>query len=164
MAEAVVKVLGDLGGVMSLDDLSTHESALASPICSTYKGITVWEVPPPTQGIAALLALNILEAYEATHPGVVEKGGAAYQHVAIEAMRLAFADCLTHVADPLHHSVNPYQEMLSKKFAASRAKEIKPDVAISVKAGPTGGGSDTVYFCAVDAEGNGCSMINSNYT
>lgn len=160
VAEAIVDVLQSKGGVMTLDDLSSHKSSFEAPISSTYRGVHVWEVPPPTQGIAALLALNILEAYE--KGAKLARGGVEHQHGAIEAMRIAFADTLTHVADP-HHQDIPTEELLSKHYAAQQACRIDPQKTIKVTAGEMRGGSDTVYFCAVDSKGNGCSMINSNY-
>ncbi|CAI5478557.1 unnamed protein product [Closterium sp. Yama58-4] len=186
VAEAIVTAVQAQGGLLSLQDLASHASSFAPPISTTFHRLTIWEVPPPTHGLAALIALNITEAYYSTH-GLPEparearrggpepageareegwvKGEADYAHVMIEAMRMGFADALACVADPEHVQV-PLGEALSKGYAAKRAGEIDLNRAAIVEPGigAWGGvGTDTVYFCAVDGEGNACSMINSNY-
>ncbi|CAI5527407.1 unnamed protein product [Closterium sp. Naga37s-1] len=186
VAEAIVTAVQAQGGVLSLPDLASHTSSFAPPISTTFHGLTIWEVPPPTHGLAALIALNITEAYYSTH-GLPEpareargagpeaageareegrvKGEADFTHVMIEAMRMGFADALACVADPEHVQV-PLGEALSKEYAAKRAGEIDLTRAAIVEPGIgawEGVGTDTVYFCAVDGEGNACSMINSNY-
>ncbi|CAI5487027.1 unnamed protein product [Closterium sp. Naga37s-1] len=186
VAEAIVAAVQSQGGVLSLHDLASHVSSFAPPISTTFHGLTIWEVPPPTHGLAALIALNITEAYYSTH-GLPEpareargagpeaageareegrvKGEADFTHVMIEAMRMGFADALACVADPEHVQV-PLGEALSKEYAAKRAGEIDLTRAAIVEPGIgawEGVGTDTVYFCAVDGEGNACSMINSNY-
>eukprot|EP00850_Spirogloea_muscicola_P001341 SM000005S17138 [mRNA] locus=s5:336226:339832:- [translate_table: standard] len=162
VAAAIVEAVQALGGVLALEDLAAHRTAFEAPICSTYRGLRVWEVPPPTQGVAALEALNIMEAYGDV--GKLPRGSPEYLHIAIEAMRMAFADSLTHVADPFHAPC-PTDDLLSKEYAASRAKLIQTKQSVAIEAGlPTRpGGADTVYFAVVDGDGNGCSMINSNY-
>eukprot|EP00897_Mesotaenium_endlicherianum_P009703 jgi/Mesen1/8761/ME000524S08058 len=162
VAEAIVEIVRSKGGVLSLDDLAAHKSHFEAPISSTYRGVRVWEVPPPTQGIAALLALNIVEA--GGEIGALTFGSVEHTHLMIEAMRLAFADTLTHVADPQHLDAFPAALLLSKEYAAKRAAAVDRAFCIPAETGLVrGGGSDTVYFCAVDEAGNACSMINSNY-
>ena len=152
IAQAIVDVLARNGGVMTADDLAAHTSTWDEPISTTYRGTRVWECPPNGQGITALLALNILEGFE--QPTVHDK---------IEALRLAFADTRWYVADPSKVQV-PVAELLSKDYAAKRRKLVdrKRATADVVRGSPVGS-SDTVYFCVVDAAGNACSFINSNY-
>jgi len=169
VAQAIIDVLKSLGSVMELEDLAEHVNTFPDPISTNYKGIDVFEIPPNGQGLTALLALNIVEAYHKLHPlhpehaSVEEFGSVSHLHVMIEAMRLAFADTRWYVADPEMVNV-PVKELLSKEYALSRAKLINPEkAAIDPSKGSPFNSSDTVYFCAVDAEGNACSFINSNY-
>jgi gamma-glutamyltranspeptidase/glutathione hydrolase len=161
IAESIVELLFSMGGVLSLEDLKNHSSTFPEPICVDYKGTDVYEIPPNGQGITALIALNILEEFEWKD---IVYSGVNHLHVQIEAMRLAFADTRWYVADPDVVEV-PVEELISKKYAAIRRKMIQPDRAtIDIKRGSPDVGSDTVYFCTVDGEGNACSFINSNYT
>jgi len=160
IAEEIVKVLGDMGGTMTLDDLKSHRNTFPEPIATNYKGLDVYEVPPNGQGITALIALNILEEYDFDG---VPHGSVKHLHTLIEAMRLAFADTRWYVADPDVVHV-PVKELISKRYAATRRRLLDPNRASvdAVKGSPVAG-SDTVYFCVVDGQGNACSFINSNY-
>lgn len=160
IAEAIVAVLREAGGCMALDDLATHTSTWAEPISTTYRGLRVYECPPNGQGLAALLALNILEGFELFAMPALSPNRL---HLEIEAMRLAFADARRFVADPAIHPA-PLAGLLSKEYAAARRDQIDPRRALPhVAHGYPGGASETVYLSAVDGEGNACSFINSNY-
>ena len=160
IAEAIVEVLQGLGGVMTLEDLRSHRNTYPDPISTTYKGLTVHEMPPNGQGITALIALNILEGMDFSS---APHGSPHHLHPLIEAMRLAFADTRWYVADPDVTPV-PVEALLSKEYAAERRRLIDPEHAsVDVERGSPVAGSDTVYFCVVDGEGNACSFINSNY-
>jgi gamma-glutamyltranspeptidase/glutathione hydrolase len=160
IARAIVEVVRQAGGVMSLEDLSAHESTWDEPISTVYRGLRVWECPPNGQGITALLALNILEGLELKGQDPL---GPERWHLLVEAMRLAFADTRWYVADPRVSKV-PARELLSKAYAAERRKLVDPKRATAdVRKGSPVAGSDTVYFCVVDGAGNACSFINSNY-
>jgi gamma-glutamyltranspeptidase/glutathione hydrolase len=160
IAHSIAQVIQQSGGVMTVDDLAAHESTWDEPISTTYRGYRVWECPPNGQGIAALMALNILEGYDlsASAPLSVDRW-----HFLIEAMRVAFADTSWYVADPRVINV-PIQGLLSKEYAAQRRALIQPGrAALDAQRGAPVAGSGTVYFCVVDGQGNGCSFINSNY-
>lgn len=160
ISEAIVAVLKEAGGCMSLDDLAQHKSQWVEPVSTTYRGMRVWECPPNGQGIAALLALNLLEGFDLAS---LDPLSADHLHLEIEAMRLAFADARRYVADP-DRAPAPLNGLLSKEYAAARRSLIDPHKAAkTVRFGTPLGSSDTVYFCVVDAVGNACSMINSNY-
>ncbi len=160
IAEAIAAVLQAAGGCMTAEDLATHTSTWEQPISTTYRGLRIWECPPNGQGLAALLALNILEGYDlaALDPLAPER-----LHLTIEAMRLAFADVRWYVADPAFNPA-PLAGLLAKTYAETRRKLIDPRRAtVDQQHGAPVAGSDTVYFCVVDGAGNACSFINSNY-
>lgn len=148
------------GGVMTREDLAAHTSTWVEPISTVYRGVRVWECPPNGQGLAALLALNVLEGLglSQTDPMSAERW-----HLMIEAMRVAFADTGWYVADPKFYRV-PLDGLLSKQYAAERRGLIHPERAtLDTLHGTPVAGSDTVYFCVVDEQGNAASFINSNY-
>jgi len=160
IAEAIACVVSQAGGCLSVEDLAAHTSTWEQPISTTYHGLRVWECPPNGQGLAALLALNLLEGFELHSLPALS---ALRLHLMIEAMRLAFADTRWYVADPAFNPA-PLQGLLSKEYAADRRKLIHPNRAtLSQVNGTPTSSSDTVYLCTVDSEGNACSFINSNY-
>jgi gamma-glutamyltranspeptidase/glutathione hydrolase len=160
IAEAVASVVQQAGGCLSVSDLATHTSTWEQPISTTYRHVRVWECPPNGQGLAALLALNLLESYDISS---IPSLSTQRMHLMIEAMRLAFADTRWYVADPTFNSA-PLEWLLSKDYAAKRRKLIHPGSAtLDQTHGAPTSSSDTVYLCVVDAEGNACSFINSNY-
>jgi len=160
IGEAIVAVIKEAGGCMSLEDLASHTSTSEEPISVTYRGLRVYECPPNGQGITALIALNILEGFDLSSIASIST---ARLHLMIEAMRLAFADSRWYVADPAFSSI-PLQELLSKGYASERRKLIDLKLAtIDPKRGTPVSSSDTVYLSVVDKSGNACSFINSNY-
>ena len=160
IAEGIIATLTEAGGCMTLDDLAQHESVWVEPISTVYRGMRIWECPPNGQGMAALLALNLLEGFDLAS---LDPLSAEHLHLEIEALRLAFADARQYVADPDQY-LAPVSALLEKAYAAERRKLIDPrKAAAHVAFGTPANSSDTVYFCVVDAAGNACSMINSNY-
>jgi gamma-glutamyltranspeptidase/glutathione hydrolase len=160
IAEAITQVVQHAGGCLEVADLETHTSTWEQPISTTYRGLRVWECPPNGQGLAALLALNLLEGFDMASlpPLSVNR-----LHLMIEAMRLAFADTRWYVADPAFDPA-PLQWLLSKDYAEKRRNLIQPGHAtLDQEYGTPTASSDTVYLSVVDAEGNACSFINSNY-
>jgi gamma-glutamyltranspeptidase/glutathione hydrolase len=160
IAENIVDVVQQAGGCLSLPDLADHASSWQEPISTIYRGLRIWECPPNGQGIAALLALNILSGYDLTN--MLPKSTMRL-HLQIEAMRLAFADARWYVADP-DLNPTPLEDLLSKEYADDRRKLIDPAKAIiDHQHGSPVASSDTVYLSVIDGNGNACSFINSNY-
>jgi gamma-glutamyltranspeptidase / glutathione hydrolase len=160
IAAAIASRVQAAGGVLTTADLAAHTSTWDEPISTHYRGMRVWECPPNGQGLAALLALNILEGFDL---GGLDAGDSRRWHYMIEAMRLAFADTNWYVADPRFSDV-PLSGLLSKDYASRRRELIRPHRAsLDVRQGAPAAGSDTVYLCVVDGQGNACSFINSNY-
>jgi gamma-glutamyltranspeptidase/glutathione hydrolase len=162
IAQAIVAAVQAYDGVLTLEDLNAHETSFEEPISILYKGYRIFETPPPTQGLAALIALSLLDK-AAPDTSLHSRGSELQAHVGIEAMRLAFADALNYLSDPRHHNT-PVATLLSDDYISKRAAFIK-DSSSHVQAGDASEfrDGDTVYFCCIDRDGNGCSMINSNY-
>ena len=162
VAESLIALLKEQGGFHEHADLAAHLTTFPTPISVRYHGVDVHEIPPSGQGLTALLALNILDALDpplSSYPAQ----SVDYFHLLIEAMRLAFADTRWYVADPDHTHV-PISALLSSSYGKQRAALLHPQQASRdfVYGSPVAS-SDTVSFCAVDASGNACSFINSNY-
>jgi gamma-glutamyltranspeptidase/glutathione hydrolase len=149
------------GGYLTAADLAAHRSEWVEPVSTNYRGYDVWELPPNTQGVAALQMLNILEAYDLKTMGF---GSADYLHLLIEAKKLAFEDRARYYADPEFAKV-PLAALLSKEYAAKRRALIKPErAALEYPAGPAVlDQSDTIYLTVADSAGNMVSLIQSNY-
>jgi gamma-glutamyltranspeptidase/glutathione hydrolase len=165
-AEAIVTISKEQGGTMTLSDLSEFIPEWTTPIKTTYRGWTVHEIGPQTQGISALMMLNLMEQYPIGDYGFHSTNA---MHVMIEAKKLAYADMLRYIGDP-RFSKNPVDALLSKPRALDRAKLINPSkAACSVEPATLTGitdaqGNDTIYMSVIDKDGNIVSLIQSNYS
>jgi gamma-glutamyltranspeptidase/glutathione hydrolase len=160
IAQRVEKYMRANGGYLTAADFAAHHSQWVDPVSTNYRGYDVWELPPNTQGVAALQMLNILEAYDLEKMGF---GSAEYLHLFVEAKKLAFEDRARFYADPDFAKV-PLQGLLSKPYAAQRRALIKPRAALSYPTDPKAlEQGDTVYMTVADAAGNMVSLIQSNY-
>ncbi|CAN7760634.1 gamma-glutamyltransferase family protein [Paraburkholderia sp. SIMBA_054] len=158
IAERIAAFAREYGGAMTFDDLRNYQPEWVEPIGKEYRGYTVHEIPPNGQGIAALIALGILEQFDVAS---LKLDGIESQHLQIEAMKLAFADVYRYVADPRSMDVTP-EQMLDDAYLKSRAKLIDPKRATQFDFGmPKTGG--TIYMSAADERGMMVSFIQSNY-
>jgi gamma-glutamyltranspeptidase/glutathione hydrolase len=157
IAASIARSTQRAGGYLSEEDLAAHESTFVEPISTDYRGVRVYEMPPPGQGVAALEMLNILEGFDLAS---MEPSGAERIHLEVEAKKLAFEDLHGRIGDPEFSEIQT-EELLSKAYAAKLRGSISSDAAAVIS--PPDPGGDTTYLCAVDAEGNGCSFINSLY-
>ncbi|MFP3602331.1 gamma-glutamyltransferase family protein [Paraburkholderia sp. SIMBA_053] len=158
IAERIAAFSRECGAAMTLDDLRNYQPDWVDPIGKNYRGYTVHEIPPNGQGIAALIALGILEQFDVA---ALKLDGIESQHLQIEAMKLAFADVYRYVADPRSMEVTPAQ-MLDDAYLKSRAKLIDPKRATHFGFGmPKAGG--TIYLSTADERGMMVSFIQSNY-
>ncbi|AUT66048.1 gamma-glutamyltransferase family protein [Paraburkholderia terrae] len=158
IAERIAAFAREYGGAMTFDDLRNYQPEWVEPIGKDYRGYTVHEIPPNGQGIAALIALGILEQFDVAS---LKLDGIESQHLQIEAMKLAFADVYRYVADPRSMEVTP-EQMLDDAYLKSRAKLIDPKRATQFDFGmPKTGG--TIYMSAADERGMMVSFIQSNY-
>jgi len=162
IANRIVATSTKLSGAMSAEDLAEFSSEWVEPISTTYRGWTVYEIPPNGQGIAALEMLNIMETFSFRQ----FQNPADVAHLMIEAKKIAYADMYRYVADQKFSRV-PVAGMLSKDYAAQRAKLIDMskancDVGPGEPEFPAKG--DTMYLSVVDRDGNMVSLIQSNYS
>jgi gamma-glutamyltranspeptidase/glutathione hydrolase len=157
-AEKVIAYIQANGGAHTLDDLRSFQPEWVTPISKNYRGYTLHEIPPNGQGIAALMALGILEHFDLASMKV---DSVESQHIQIEAMKLAMADLYRYVSDGRTMEVTPAQ-MLDAAYLAERAKLIDPNKATHFGPGqPATGG--TIYLTAADESGMMISFIQSNY-
>jgi gamma-glutamyltranspeptidase/glutathione hydrolase len=159
IAQRLLACSNRYGGAMTTADLAEFRAEWIAPISTTYRGWSVYELPPNGQGIAALIMLNILENFPLGEYG---HNSAEALHLMIEAKKLAYADMIRHVADPRAVNV-PVTDMLSKTYAQDRATLIdrakaRGDVAAGKLATK---GTDTTYLSVVDRDGNMVSLIQS---
>jgi gamma-glutamyltranspeptidase / glutathione hydrolase len=158
IAEAIERFSAQHGGSITARDFANYKAEWVTPIAQNYRGYTLHEIPPNGQGIAALIALGILENFDIASLAV---DGVDSQHLQIEAMKLAFADVYRYVAEPSAMEVTPAQ-MLDPAYLKSRARLIDMKRAQDFGAGnPVKGG--TVYLSTADENGMMVSFIQSNY-
>ncbi|MBI3988506.1 MAG: gamma-glutamyltransferase [candidate division NC10 bacterium] len=158
IAERIVRYLNEHGGVLTEEDFADHRSDWVTPLRGTYRGLDVYQLPPPTQGLAALALLQILDHLDLKALG---EETADYYHVIVEATKLAFADRDRWITDPSFVSI-PTEKLLDRGYARGRAGEIdmkraKPSYAPGDMAG------DTIWLGVVDGAGNAVSLIQSIY-
>ena len=163
IAQEFVKFSHSVGGFFTLEDFAKHRSEWVDPESTTYHGYTVWELPPPGQGIAALQLLNVLENFDL---GSMGRSSADFWHVMTEAKKIVFADRARYYADPEFAKV-PITQLLSKDYAKERAAliDMKHAAQTDLPGEPAAlNRRETTYFCTADANGMMVSMIQSNYT
>ncbi|BAU11804.1 gamma-glutamyltransferase [Leptolyngbya sp. NIES-3755] len=156
LADAIAEFAEQTGGFIDRADLANHQCNWVDPISTNYRGVTVWETPPNTHGIATLIALNILEGFELSK---YPRDSVESFHLQIEAMKLAFVEVDRHVGDPLSMLVS-HTDLLDKAYAAERRQLITDTALSSISSGLPKGG--TVYLAAAD-QALMVSFIQSNY-
>jgi len=161
-AEAIVAYSDKVGGFFSLADFANHTSDWVEPVSTTYRGWTMWELPPNGQGIAALQILNLLERYDLAAMG---RDNPDFWHLLIEAKKIAYEDRARFYADQAFNEL-PVAELISKEYAAKRATLIDMNhAARSVEPEyPHLNHGDTTFLVAADSSGQMVSLIQSNYT
>jgi gamma-glutamyltranspeptidase/glutathione hydrolase len=164
-ADAILAISRERGGTMTREDLTSFAPEWVAPISTNYRGWEVYELPPNTQGIAALMMLNLMERFPLSEYGF---HSAAALHVLIEAKKLAYADMLHYVGD-MKFTTTPVPAMLDKAHASKRAGLIDSsraadNVEPSFFDGLTNTkGGDTIYLSVIDRDGNIVSLIQSIY-
>jgi gamma-glutamyltranspeptidase/glutathione hydrolase len=169
LAERMIAFSRECGGVMSMEDLESHQADWVGTISGSFHGHDIHEIPPNGQGISALMALGILEQWDRRIHSAegqspfrdLDPDGVESIHLQVEAMKLAFADLHHHIADPASMDVKS-RDLLSPAYLRERASQIDASRAGSFSYGvPSPGG--TVYLTAADEAGMMVSFIQSNY-
>ena len=155
LAEKIDQFFKEHDGFLSKEDLASYEAEWVKPISVNYRGYDVWEIPPNTQGIVALMALNIAKGFTFTEIENVET-----YHKQIESMKLAFTDGLHYVTESEYMNYT-VEELLCEEYAEVRRKLIQKEAVEHTAGQPKGGG--TVYLATADRDGNMVSFIQSNY-
>ena len=158
IAHAIQRFAAVQGGVIEASDFERYQPEWVDPLAIGYRGHQLHEIGPSTQGIAALMALGMLENFDMKALGADRVSA---KHVQIETMKLAFADVYRSVAEPSWMAVSPAQ-MLDAAYLKSRARLIRMNKAQDFGPGlqPQGG---TIYLTAADESGMMVSFIQSNY-
>lgn len=159
IAEDIVATLAARGSFLTAEDFARHRGDAVTPIASNYRGLDLIEIPPNTQGLAALVMLNILENFDLE---AFDPNGPERFHLVLEAARLAFAVRDTHVADAAHMRV-PVADLIDKGFAKKLAGKIDVSKRTKLPPAPTPG-SDTVYLTVVDRDRMAVSFINTLFS
>ena len=156
LAERMAKAAREAGGGLTLDDLAAHTADWVEPIASPYRHVTLHEIPPNGQGLAAQIALGILD-----HLPAAPLDSELWYHQQIEAMKIAIRAAFDHFADPAAMRLAPH-ELLEPGMLARAAARIGPSAStLPPQALPVS--HDTVYLCTADKAGNMVSFIQSNY-
>jgi gamma-glutamyltranspeptidase/glutathione hydrolase len=149
------------GGFFTEDDLGEQRARWGEPVSTTYRGVTIYEPPPPTQGISVLEMLNLIEPYDLSR---LDRLGPDAIHLLVQAKQIAFHDRDRHIADPDFFKV-PVARLVSKAYADERRALLDRSRALPWDRVPSHGSleGDTVAVCAVDGDGNAAALIHSVY-
>ena len=160
IARAIDAYFKRIGGWLSYSDLAREHADWNTPLVTSYRGVEVYGMAENTQGAATLQMLNMLETFDMRSAGFQSP---LSLHLQIEAKRLAYEDRARYYADPNFSKV-PFEWLVSKAYAAERAKLIRPDrITASVYPGQAPSHGDTTYFTTCDSDGMMVSQIQSNF-
>jgi gamma-glutamyltranspeptidase len=149
------------GGFFRAPDFAAQKAPWGEPLAGTYRGVTIYQTPPPTQGATVLQMLNLVEPLELHRLPLL---GPERVHLLVQAKQLAYHDRDRFLADPRFAEV-PVERLISKAYADERRGLIDPERALAWDKVPSYGSlaGDTVYVAAIDREGNAASLIQSLY-
>ena len=158
IANLIVAEMQRGGGLITKEDLRRYHPKWRTPIQLTYRGHTIYSMPPPSSGGVTMgEILNILEGYD-TLPAF---GTPAYVHLVTEAMRRAFIDRNHWLGDPDFVDM-PLDRLLSKSYAATLRAQIDPNRATPTPPQPTAGESmHTTHYSIVDSMGNAAAVTTT---
>jgi len=170
IAARICKGIGPAGSPLQPGDFAGYHAEWVTPISTTYRGNTIYELPPNTQGFTPLQILNLIEGYDVVAWG---DGSADYYHHLAEAVKIAFADREEWLTDPRFVAI-PVDKLISKAYCDERRKLLDPTRAMNIATVPPGipykypherraPDGDTCYFCAADNDGMVVSLIQSIY-
>ena len=159
LARKMVKALNDAGGLFADEDFANHEVDVYDPIGTTYRGETVYQTRPPSQGFLHLEMLNLIEGFELSH---MSSDDPEAIHLMVEAKKIAYDDRNRLAGDPRVVEW-PLDEVISKEYADRRRPEIQLDRIGTESPGLDSARTDgnTTYFCVADGAGNAVSWVHS---
>ena len=158
IARKIVNHSNNTGGFITIEDLANHKANWVDLISKEYHNIRLHEIPPNGQGLAALIALGILEKLDITR---YEPDSPESLHLQIEAMKLAFSDAYHYISDSKTQELEPSM-FLKSDYLSKRAELINENKAQTYTYGIPKNG-DTVYLTTADEGGMMVSYIQSNY-
>jgi gamma-glutamyltranspeptidase/glutathione hydrolase len=161
IATELLRYADNVGGFFGRDDLRAQVARWGQPISGTYRGVTIYETPPPTQGFTVLEMLNLLEPFELHRRPLLDPDRV---HLMVQAKQVAYHDRDRNLGDPRFTDV-PTERLISKRYADERRALMDRARALPWDRIPSYGSltGDTVYVAAVDGEGNAASLIHSVY-
>ena len=157
LARSVAADLASAGSPLSLADLQAHRAMRTKPLALDIAQGRVFNMPPPTQGVVALIILGLMDRLGAAR---FDHLSPEYVHIAVEATKLAFGVRDRHITDPAHMTTAP------QTFLASAALDdmaARVDMAKAMSWGQGKGPADTIWMGVIDNEGRAVSMIQSIY-
>jgi len=157
ITKKIISYIREQGGILSESDFDSMRSEWVKPLKTNYRGYELYEIPPNSQGITALICLNILENFNLSN---FIYGSVEHLHYLIESIKLSFADRDRFIADPNFENI-PIESLLEKEYSKKRKKLIEPKQASNFNPGNPLNSSDTIYLTTCDRDGNMCSFINS---
>ncbi len=157
LAQSIAEDLAAAGSPVSIDDLRAHRALAREPLALAHSLGTLYNVPPPTQGLVSLLVLGILDELKI---GSVDPHGADYVHLCVEAVKQAFAIRDRHVTDPAYMSIDPASLLVPIKVKELAARI---DRRRAAPWGAAKGPADTIWMGAIDSAGRAVSFIQSLY-
>jgi len=157
----LARFAAEQGGFFTEADLAAQTARWGEPLQGTYRDVTIFETPAPTQGFTVLQMLNLLEPF-ALHEKPYLSADPA--HLMVQAKQIAYHDRDRFLADPLFANV-PMERLIAKTHADERRPLMDPARALPWDKVPSYGSltGDTVYIAVVDAQGNAVSLIHSLY-
>jgi gamma-glutamyltranspeptidase/glutathione hydrolase len=156
LGAAIAERIQAAGGCMTAADVAAHEGAWVEPLRAPFRGVDIFEMPPPTQGLTALEALRIADGLD------LGADGPDREHLLIESVKLALADRGAYLGDPDAMTIAP-DRLYADDWVNSRRSQIDPARAgaVTARREPDGG---TIYMCAADRDGMLVSLIQSNFS
>jgi len=158
IAERIASAVGAAGGLLRGEDLAAHTSDWVEPLVTSYRGYEVYECPPNSQGLAVLIALNVVEGFDLA---ALPPRGAQWQHLLVEATGLALAERDTYLTDVDAMAVDSASLVSKERAEGLRTRIGRRAGLLPPPENPTSG--DTIYLCAVDRDGQCASLIQSLY-
>ncbi|MDO6413953.1 gamma-glutamyltransferase family protein [Sphingomonas sp. BIUV-7] len=155
LAADIAADLADIGSPVTAADIAAHRASEVTPLSVEAFGATLYNLPPPTQGLASLLILGALDRLGTLGP----QDGFTHIHLLVEAVKQAFLIRDTHVGDPAGMTLDPQALLDDQAALEAMAKRVDRARALPWPQPPSAG--DTTWFGAIDREGRVVSVIQS---